>query len=80
MKQTLADLQNQSHKQFSDSFINEIEDEDEEIDFDLLLGDAAGNQAEFDEDREDSIEDDDLMLTKTANDAALKEEVGKALD
>ena len=35
------------------------DEELEEINFDQLLGDAAQCQAEFEEDREDSLEDDD---------------------
>ena len=61
------------------------EEEQEEINFDQLLGDAAQSQAEFEEDREDSIEDEDemaigdgldysLSYTKTANAAILKPE------
>ena len=71
MMHSLADLNNQSHKQFSDSFIDQIQDEDEEIDFDQLLGDAARSQADYDEDRDDSLDEDDMMLTKTADEAAI---------
>lgn len=57
------------------------EDEQEDINFDQLLGDAAQSQADYEEDREDLIEDqddegedsDDLELslnyTKTLNES-----------
>jgi hypothetical protein len=34
-------------------------DEQDEINFDQLLGDAAQSQADFDEDRDDSLDDDE---------------------
>ncbi len=49
----------------------------EEINFDQLLGDAAQSQAEYDEDRDDSLDDDEdtsdqvsLSYSKTGNEIA----------
>jgi len=60
------------------------EDEQEEINFDQLLGDAAQSQADYEEDREDSIDDEEevaigdgldysLSYTKTANAALIQQ-------
>ena len=80
----LTDIETDRQNQ---SYVHEDEENQEEIDFDQLLGDAAQTQADYDEDREDydfdetDAEDpnyDSLALSNT-DQGALKAAVGNAL-
>jgi hypothetical protein len=76
-----VDLNDIDEDRQNQSYVQEDEENQEEIDFDQLLGDAARTQVDYDEDRDDSdFEDDsDSMALSNTDQGALKEVVGSAI-
>lgn len=84
-----VDLTDIETDRVNQSYVHEDEDNQEEIDFDQLLGDAAQTQVDYDEDRDDydfddtDVDGDDpnsntFSLSNT-DQAVLKQQIGNAI-
>ena len=82
-----VDLTDIESDRINQSYVHEDEDNQEEIDFDQLLGDEAQTQVDYDEDRDDyDFEDTDVddpnadsFALSNTDQGVLKEQIGYAI-